>query len=452
MNFSNLFKTAVISFALLTTAAQASEEDIYSVRFSADGKYLVTGGTGGFTLADHEKHTGGIKIWDADSGKVVEALGQRSDLDTIFGTQYGRVGNRRWGISNFKDIVLTGSYPAGRVLLLPSSLGQMVNNDHVQMPDFIGGYMDFSGNEPGRIKVSGMTETTGNCDPKTGFHDYVGPIVASHNGKYAAVVVNTCHARSDAADQAPGFEFRSDLHIMDLAGFRIIKSVDHIDAGVYALGITDTGDRVAFVGRDQFAVLDTDSGKRHVVENYEDSQFVIPRQFSTLQFSKDGGKLISLRNVYDIETGIETAFKWAEGEAKKPKRISSVKISPDLKFFALVIPKRSLFMFGDDGLPKSYGKADKVVLLDTETGERTELEVTESMTDGKRCVTDISPDSQRVVVGCKGGILRVYNTGTGELVWHKHNVGRAEDNGLMTVHYDPVDRFYNLLETASALN
>lgn len=452
MNFSNLLKTAAIGLTLISTPGQAAEEDIYSVRFSEDGQYVVTGGTGGFTLADHEKHTGGIKIWDADTGTVIGALGQREDLDTIFGNQYGRVGNRRWGISNFKDVVLTGSYPGGRVLLLPSSLGHLVNNDHIEMPDFIGGYMDFSGSKPARIQVSAVTETNGNCDPKTGFHDYVGPIVASHNGKYAAIVVNTCHAGSNTDDQQVNFEFRSDLHIMDLAAFKIIKSIDHIDAGVYALGITDTGNRVAFVGRDQFAVVDTDSGKRHIVENYQDSQFMIPRQFSTLQFSRDGGKLVSLRNVYDIETGTETTLKWAEGEAKKPKRISSVKVSPDLSFFALVIPKRSLFMFGDDGLPQSYGKADKIVLLDTQTGERTELEITESMTEGKRCVTDISPDSQRVAVGCKGGILRVYNASNGELVWNKQNVGRAEDNGLLTVQYDAGDYFYSLLNSVSVLN
>jgi len=223
--------------------------------------------------------------------------------------------------------------------------------------------------------------------------------------------------------------------------------VEQIDAGVYALGVTDSGDRVAFVGRDQFAVLDLDSGKRHVVENYEDSQFMIPRQFSTLQFSKDGGKLISLRNIYDIETGTEKVLNWADSDAKKPRRISSVSIAPDLSYFAIVVPKRSLFTFGEDGLPQSYGKADKVVLLNTDTGEKTELAVTQSMTEGKRCVTDISPDSQRVAVGCKGGLMRVYNARTGELVWNKTNLGQKQDNGLMRVQYDALDELFTLLDT-----
>jgi|GEM_PF-1681681 len=448
MTLSTLFKNTALGLglALLSGVNYASEADIYTVHFSEDGKHIITGGAGGFTLAETEKHTGGIKIWDSETGALVEAMGQRSDLDSIFGDQYGRVGSRRWGISNFKDIVLTGSYPNGKVVLLPSSLGRMVNNDHQQMPEFIGGYIDFEGHHAARIELSQLAAEKGNCDPKTGFHDYVGPIVPSNNGKYAAVVVNTCKATRIKGDQQVAFEYKSDLHIMDLAKFKVIKTVEKIDAGVYALGITDNGKRIAFVGRDHFDILDLDSGKRHVVESYKDSAFMIPRQFSTLQFSKDGNKLISLRNIYDIETGTEEGFKWAAGKAKKPSRISNIKVAPDLSYFAMVLPKRSLIMFGDDGLPHSYGKADKVILLNTESGERTELEVTKSMTEGKRCVTDISPDSERVAVGCKGGLLRVYSARTGKMLWNKQNLGQKRDNGLMNVQYDAADRVFALLD------
>lgn len=449
MKLSDLFKTAALGVSLFSGTCLASEADIYAVHFTEDGKYLVTGGAGGFTLAESTEHSGGIKIWNSETGSLVEALGQRDDLDTIFGDSYGRVGDRRWGISNFKDVVVTGSYPNGKILLLPSSLGRMGDNANVQMPDFIGGYLDFSGHEASRIELAELTKKKGNCDAKTGFHDYVGPIVPANNGNFAAIVVNTCTATTGKDDQQIGFEYRSDLHIIDLAKFKIIKSVEHIDAGVYALGITDAGNRVAFVGRDQFAIMDLDSGKRTIVESYPNSEFMIPRQFSTLQFSKDGGKLISLRNIYDIATGTEQNLKWAEGEAKKPRRISSVKVAPDLSFFAIVMPKRSLITFGDDGLPQSYGKADKVILLDTSTGIRTELEITESMTEGKRCVTDISPDSARVAVACKGGLLRVYEARTGELLWNKQNLGKKEDNGLIQAQHDALENFYALVESDS---
>lgn len=449
MKLSKLFATTALCLGLFAANSHATEEDIYSVHYSEDGKYIITGGAGGFTLADSERLTGGIKIWNAETGAIEEALGQRSDLDQIFGDEYGRVGSTRWGISNFKDVVFSGNYPDGRVLLLPSSLGHMKGEDQLQMPDFVGGYLDLSARRPARIELSELASERGNCDPASGFHDYVGPIVASNNGHYAAIVVNTCKAGAGKDDQNLVYEYRSDLRIMDLSSLKVIHAVDRIDAGVYALGITDDGRRVAFVGRDRFAVMDIDSGKQHVIETYEDADFMIPRQFSTLQFSRDGSKLVSLRNILDIETGKEQPLKWAAGGAKKPRRISSVRVAPDLSFFALVIPDRSLITFGDDGLPRSYGKADKVVLLDTETGERTELEVTDSLTEGKRCVTDISPDSRRVAVGCKGGLLRVYDAATGKLIWHKRNVGRKEDNGLMKVDNLGDDRLFALLESAS---
>ncbi len=449
MTCSKLIRTTALSLVLLSGASHASEADIYSIHFTENGKHIITGGAGGYTLADKVKHSGGIKIWDASSGALVEALGDRKDLDALFGSQYGRVGNTRWGISNFKDVVMTGSYPNGKVLLLPSSLGRMGNDLKAQLPGFIGGYMDFSGKQPARIELSKIKTRNGNCDPKTGFHDFVGPIVPSNNGKFAAIVVNTCTARTNDKDQQVAFEYNSDLHVMDLDKFTIINTIEHIDAGVYALGITDAGNRVAFVGRDQFAVIDMDTDKRHVVETYSGSDFMIPRQFSSLQFSKDGKQLVSLRNIYDIESGKEHTLKWASGDAKKPRRISSVRVSPDLKFFAIVMPKRSLITFGDDGLPRSYGKADKVILLSTTTGERTELEITDSMTEGKRCVTDISPDSTRVAVGCKGGLLRVYDTSTGKLIWNKQNVGKKSDNGLMQVEYDDgLDNLYSMLDSS----
>ena len=47
MKLSNLFKTSVLSFALLSGTAAADESDIYSIHFSEDGKQiLLCGGDG----------------------------------------------------------------------------------------------------------------------------------------------------------------------------------------------------------------------------------------------------------------------------------------------------------------------------------------------------------------------------------------------------------------------
>ena len=84
----------------------------------ADSGDRTTPGVGPSTaLSSLDQFTGGVKVWDATDGKLVHALGYSKDLESVFGTEYGRVGKRRWGISNFKDVVMHGSYPDGKVLL-----------------------------------------------------------------------------------------------------------------------------------------------------------------------------------------------------------------------------------------------------------------------------------------------------------------------------------------------
>ena len=103
----------------------------------------------------------------------------------------------------------------------------------------------------------------------------------------------------------------------------------------------------------------------------------------------------------------------------------------------LVKPKKSLIVFGEDGRPHSYGKSDRVVVVDTKTGEERELAITDSRHEGKKCVTDISPDSRRVAVACMGGIIKVFDVASGNLVWEQRNVGYKRnrlDKNLMQVH------------------
>ncbi len=444
MNAPGWLKHVALATVVLCTNAYATEEDIYSIHFSEDGKHLVTGGAGGFTLSENQKHSGGIKIWNSATGTLIEALGNRTDLDKLFGGNYGRVGNRRWGISNFKDVVLTGSYPNGTVSLIPSSLGQISGNHSAPLPSFIGGSIEFGDHQAKRIEISELTAVKGNCELKSGVQDYAGPIVPSNNGHYAAIVVNTCFSATAVSDSDPDYEFRSHLLVMDLTSHKIIKTFSNIDAGVYALGISSDGSRIAYVGRDQFSVIDVENGNKHIVELYSNGTFLVPKQFSTLQFSHDGKKLVSLHNIYDIESGVERAFEWSADSDKRPKRISSVKVSPDLSYFVLVYPKRSLIVFDDQGLPQSHGEADSIAVINSRTGKRTDLAVSNSKTEGKRCVTDISPDSARIAIGCKGGLIRVYSASSGKLIWKKTNVGKETDNGLMQVHSNEHPEFLSL--------
>ena len=193
-------------------AAHSADDDIYAIQFSADGKYLVTGGSGG--NSPQLDYSGGIKLWDVERGTLVKALGEQTDIDTIFGAEYGPVGKRRWGIHSFKDIVLTGSYPNGKVVLLPSSLGRLDDNSNVQLPNFIGGYLDLASNHADRIPLDHVANTERTCGDTQAAYEYVGPVVASENGRFAAVVVNIC--KEDKEPNMPVAQYDSTLHVMDL--------------------------------------------------------------------------------------------------------------------------------------------------------------------------------------------------------------------------------------------
>lgn len=427
----NKLKTLfIVSFACawygIAQTSHAADDDIYTIQFSEDGKYLVTGGSGG--NSPQLSYDGGIKIWDVNGGKLVKSFGEQTDLDSIFGAEYGSVGKRRWGIDNFKDIVLTGSYPDGKVVVLPTSLGRLDKASNVQLPGFIGGYMDFSSNQANRIPLEAKTASGRTCGDTNAAYEFIGPVVASENGRYAAVVVNTCKQEKEA--NIPVAQYDSTLHVMDLRTLKITQSFPKIDSGVYAAGITDNGERVAFVGRDRFAVVDTKTGAQHQIEKYENAVYQLPRQFSSLYFNDKGNKLVSLHYIYDIDTGKETEFAWQDNSVVNKGRTTSVKVAPDLSYFVLVKPKKSLIVFGEDGLPRSYGKADRVVVVDTKTGDERDLAISDSRTEGKRCVTDVSPDSRRVAVACMGGLIKVFDVASGNLVWEQRNVGYNKSQQL----------------------
>ena len=421
LKFKHLALAGILSVASHT--AMAGVEDIFAVQFSEDGKTLVTGGSGGISAEYDENFSGGIKLWDVNSGKLVRALGQQIHIQHIFGNDYGRVGKRKWGIQSFKDIVVNGNFPDGRIYLLPSSLGH-IEKAGVELPDFFGGYLDLKSAKTERLPLD-VKSHADQCG-SNGSYEFIGPVAPADNGRFAAVVVNTCKQQSDRA--VPIAQYDSTLYVVDLSSKKVIKQFPKLDSGLYAIGISNQGDRVAYVGRDNFAVLDINDGKQHVIENYDNAVYQIPRQFSTLYFNAEATKLVSLHFIYDIDRGSEKELNWPKDSAVTKGRTSGVKVAPDLSYFVLVKPKRSLITFGDDGLPRAYGKADKVFVVNTHTGKQKELALTDSRTEGKRCVTDISPDSRRVAVACAGGLIKVFDAHSGHLVWEQKNVGYKHDD------------------------
>lgn len=414
MGSSNLAKAAcLLAISITCSVSLAGNAQIFAVQFSEDGKYLATGGSAGNSLFYDRAFTGGIKIWDAKSGSLVKSFGQLVELNQMFGDNYGRIATRKKGIHSFRDMLFNGSFPDGKIILLPSSLGKMEGVKDMRAPSFIGGYFNLDSGEGQRIQLDHGKVGLQRCAGAKGAYDYIGPIVASHNGRYAVASVNECKPLS-----ANGI-YQSSLYVLELATGKVLGNFPNVASGVYALGVADNGKRIAFVGAQQFAVIDVDNGNLHPVADYGDEVFMIPRQFSELFFSKDSTKLISLRYIYDIETGKEQTLPWKNANFDKTKYIKNVKVAPDLSYFVIVKPRKAQLDFTDEGLPISVRGSDQIVLLDPYSGKATELSLPEK--SYSKCITDVSPDSSLVAVGCKKGLIRVYSAKTGALVWEQTN-------------------------------
>ena len=203
MKLTKTFLSSAVALSMFAAYnVHAEDANIYAIQFTEDGKHLVTGGSGGLLAGPEDSYTGGIKVWDADSGELVQAMGQQEDLDAVFGMNHSRVGQRHPGISNFRDMVMYGSYPNGKVLVLPSSLGHITDSQTVRAPEFIGGAMDFSRQTPQRVALGTSEKRAGSCDDNPYMYDYVGPVVPSDNGHFAAIVVNICHKQAETGQGA----------------------------------------------------------------------------------------------------------------------------------------------------------------------------------------------------------------------------------------------------------
>jgi WD40 repeat protein len=394
---------------LVSATALAAGGDIFSVKFSPDGRHLITGG-------------GGIRVWDSTSGALVRELGGAGQLDHLFGAEYSRIGAGA-PLTSFRDLVVNGSYPEGKIIVLPSSLSRTAINNVNTAPDFIGGYFPLSGATGKRIGLDQQTPAT-HCAGAGRGKDYIGPVVASGNGRYAAVVVNTCPTARAGAAANPS----AALYVVNLDTLAVSHSRARIDAGVYALGISNDGSRVAYVGAESFSVLDLAATKDHLLERYDGAAYQPPEQYNTLTFTDDGRKLVSLRHIYDIETGHEQRHAWHNPALERlSRRISNVRISPDQHHFVLVRRNPPLLTVDEAGISHvKTPRHDMVMLLDAKNGKQRPLAVSEPGLPAQDCVTDVSPDSRRVAVGCKRGVLKIFDLASGALLWQNHAAGQQD--------------------------
>ncbi len=433
MRFSRTKLLPVLVLAALSMgAAHADDADIYAIKFSDDGNYLVTGGYAGDKASYDNDFSGGIKVWDANSGTFIKGFGQLSNLNNLFGASYGRMGVPRLPISNFRDIIVSGSYPHGRIIVLPNSLGRFNAASATTAPSFIGGYFNLDNGNSQRLSLLHGGSGAKNCGNTRNPKDYIGPMVASENGHYAAIVVNTCRLEPDkeAGKGATRAAYDSSIYVMDLSTFVVTQHMHNVDAGVYALGIANNGERVAYVGTHSFSIVDTDTQRKRVVEEYPHAEFKMPYQFSQLYFSSDASKLVSLRYVYDIDKGVEKQLNWKDAALDaNAGKITSMKVAPDMSYYLLVMQHSPLIQFDADG--QAFVKEprhDSVGIMDAKTGKMRLLEVSDPDLAANYCVTDISRDSKRIAVGCLGGLIKTFAVSSGKTLWENRNVGYKNRN------------------------
>ena len=422
-----LFAMALNLFIQSSVFAQSDyPEGLFAVRFSEDGRYLATGGSAGNQLFHDQTFAGGIKIWDIEEKKLVKSFGQLSELHQIFGDNYSRVTRKQKNIVNFKDIVFNGSFPQGKVVLLPSSLVQIDQAD-IRAPSFIGATYGMENTQSNPILFNHGKLGSKKCGYSTkGAYDFIGPMVASSNGRYAAVVVNTCgsdHGETATSD----LQYHSSLYVVDLNDNRVINTFPNIDAGVYGLGVSNNGARVVFVGANHFQAIDVADGKSYPIAKYDNEIFTMPQQFSSLLLSEDGKQLISLRYSYDIENGLEHALPWKNEQVEQAKRVSVLKIARNQQFFVLVLPKKSTLAFGEQGAAYAKNAGDTVLIMDATSGKSMPLVMgNEKETSFSNCVADISPDDSTVAVACNQGRVRIFDAASAEVVWQQDDIGRNE--------------------------
>lgn len=427
---SSVFTSLALGCLLQANAIADTQypNGLYAVQFSEDGRYLATGGSAGSQLFRDQSFGGGIKIWDLQEKKLVKSFGQLSELHHIFGEDNNRVTRKQKGITNFQDIVFNGSFPNGKVVLLPSSLGKQDQSD-IRAPAFIGASYGIQDSLSNPISFNhGMTGST-KCGYSTkGAYDFIGPMVASDNGRFAAVVVNTCETgAATSATNTRDSQYHSSLFVIDLNDNHVVNSFSNIDSGVYGVGISNNGSRVVYVGANHFQAIDVADGKQHLIAKYENEIFTMPQSFSALYLSEDGKNLISLRHVYNIDTGVEQKLTWKNEQVEKARQIGGLKVSRNQNFFVVVIPNKGSLAFSDKGTAFAKGAGDEVLVMDAKTGKATTLAMSDKgEASFSHCVTDISPDNSKVAVACNQGRVRIFDAASGKVVWQQNDIGQGE--------------------------
>lgn len=254
---------------------EAASRHVAKIAYTPDGKQLVTAGTSWLVGPGHGLHGGDVRIWDAETGKLIRRLGEVKRPEF----RYPDGGVEKFIPPDAKVVPdLSTSSNAGALAV--SADGKYV----VVGTDGAGGELPEAGEvwiwEAATGKTINML-TMQKIVPQGGWSSAVTAVALSRDNKFVAASVGGRPNRRDGLVLGPGPA--AELRIWEVASGRQVHSLRGHQGSVIQLAFSPDGKQLASAGSDQTVRLwDTATGKAVTTLPFDTALI------NSLAFSPDG--------------------------------------------------------------------------------------------------------------------------------------------------------------------